>query len=135
MIYGPFSLAGATAADLRFKLWLNSEYCCDGLCRMASVDGVNFYGTCTSGNTSGWIDRVLDLSNVYTLGNLLGRSQVWVALEFVSDSSVTYAEGAHVDNVVLRKCTSGSCPAAVLEVPADTGNISEKPKATTLSIE
>ncbi len=42
MIYGPFSLAGATAGDLSFKLWLNSELNYDGVCRMASTDGVNF---------------------------------------------------------------------------------------------
>ncbi len=110
MVYGPFSLVGATAADFRLKLWLNSELNYDGACWMASVDGNNFSGGCSTGTSSGWVDRSLDLSNVYNLGNLLGRSQVWVALIFTSDASVVKTEGAYVDEVVLRKCMGGSCP-------------------------
>ena len=111
MNYGPFSLVGATAADLKFKLWLNSEtgfY--DKLCYMASTDGTSFSGTCGSGNTQGWVDGSLNLASVPTLGNLLGRSSVWIALLWVSDGSVVKPEGAYVDDIVLRKCTSGSCP-------------------------
>jgi subtilisin family serine protease len=121
MRYGPFSLSGTTAADLRFKLWLNSETTYDQVCRFASIDGANYWGTCTSGNTSGWTDRVLDLSNVYTLGNLLGQPNVWVAIVFRSDVSSTFAEGGYVDDIVLRKCPSGaSCPAVLLQaIPSD----------------
>ncbi len=74
---------------------------------MASTDGVNFSGSCTTGNTGGWVDKVLDLTNVPTLGNLMGRPSVWVALRFTSDVSNYYPEGAYVDNIVLRKCTGG----------------------------
>jgi hypothetical protein len=102
MVYGPFSLVGASAADLNFKLWINTEASYDYLCRLASLDGVNFSGTCTSG-VGNWMDRVLDLSNVYNLGNLLGQSQVWVALLFSSDFSNEYSAGAYVDNIVLRR--------------------------------
>lgn len=110
MVYGPFSLVGATAADLKFKLWLNTESGYDYVCRAASINGTNFYGPCSSGNTGGWVDRVLDLTNVPTLGNLLGRSNVWIALIFYSDGSINYSEGAYVDNIVLRKCTTpGGC--------------------------
>jgi uncharacterized protein YegL len=118
MVYGPFSLAGATAGDLSFKLWLNSEATNDKVCRFASINGSDFYGTCTSGNTGGWTDRVLDLSNVYTLGNLMGQTNVWVALVFSSNGSVNYPEGGYVDNIVLRKCTAASCPAGT--APAST---------------
>jgi len=121
MTYGPFSLAGATAGDLKFKLWLNSESNYDFVCRYASIDGNNFSGTCTSGNSSGWIDRVLDLANAPTLGNLMGRSNVWIALRFISDGSNTYPEGAYVDDIVLRKCTSASCP-ATSSITTDSGN-------------
>ena len=114
MVYGPFSLAGATAADLKFKLWLNSELNYDGVCRMASVDGNSFSGSCSTGNSNGWVDRTLDLSNVPELGNLLGRSQVWVALAFISDGSIVKTEGAYPDEIVLRKCMSASCPATSL---------------------
>lgn len=84
MVYGPFSLADATAADLTFKLWLYTEQSYDHVCRYASTNGVNFHGTCTSGNSSGWIDRTLDLTNVPTLGDLAGQPNVWVALVFDS---------------------------------------------------
>jgi hypothetical protein len=75
MIYGPFSLVNATAAELDFKLWINSELSYDGVCRMASIDGSSFSGTCTTGNSSGWIDKTLDLTNVYSLGDLRGQPQ------------------------------------------------------------
>lgn len=107
MMYGPFSLEGATAAGLTFKLWLNTESQYDYICRMASIGG-DFYGLCTHGSSGGWIDRTLDLSNVPTLGNLLGQPQVWVLLWFYSDSSITYPEGGYVDNVVLRRCPQGA---------------------------
>ena len=106
MIYGPFSLTGATAADLTFKAWIYSENTYDAVCRMASTNGTNFYGSCTSGNTAGWIDRVLDLAS-YT-----GQANVWIALEFFSDGSTVFAEGGYVDDILLRKCTSGCTLAA-----------------------
>ena len=109
MVYGPFSLMDAARAELQSKLWLYTEPDNDYMLRGASVDGVHFYGYATSGNTQGWADRSLDLSNVPTLGNLLGRSQVWVALVFASNGSTTYAEGGYVDDVVLRKCYR-ECP-------------------------
>ena len=34
---------------------------------------------------------------------------VWVALEFYSDRMINYAEGGCVDEILLRKCTSGAC--------------------------
>ena len=103
MVYGPFSLADATAADLTFQLWLNTELGYDKVLRAASVDGNDFYGYSTSGTTEGWIAKTLDLAAVPTLGDLTGRSNVWIALVFISDSTITRAEGAYVDNIVLRK--------------------------------
>jgi len=108
MMRGPMSLADATAAELRFKMWLNSEPN-DGLCRMASIDGYNFYGYCTSGVTSVWVDQVLDLEDVYTLGDLTGEPKVWVALIFISDGAIYYQEGAHVDDILMRKCVWSRC--------------------------
>jgi len=110
MIYGPFSLADATAAELRFKLWLNGEAGNDQFCWMAAADGVTFNGLCTSGNLGGWIDPFLDLNNVRNYGSMLGKSQVWVAFMFVSNGALHPGEGAFVDNVALRKCTLPSCP-------------------------
>jgi len=137
MIYGPFSLAGATAADLSFKLWLNSESSADVLCRSASTNGTSFYGSCTSGDSEGWIDRTLDLADVPTLGNLLGQTNVWVALIFNSDASSNYAEGGYVDNIVLRKDTSLAArgiPPVGSGAQPDTGagQLVETPAAMTL---
>ncbi|MGD8474858.1 MAG: choice-of-anchor J domain-containing protein, partial [Anaerolineae bacterium] len=111
MIYGPFSLAGASGAELTFKLWLNSEQDFDFLCRYASTDGSSFSGSCTHGYSAGWIDRTLDLSGY------AGQPNVWIALRFVSDDSVTYPEGAHVDNIEVRKW-SGSRDMTAVDVPA-----------------
>jgi photosystem II stability/assembly factor-like uncharacterized protein len=133
MVYGPFSLVGATAAEMRFKLWIRTELNYDGVCWLASVDGTNFSGTCATG-TAGWHDRVLNLANVPNLGNLLGRSSVWVALVFASDSSITYAEGAYVDNIVLRKCTvpGGGCVGGSALSTVEGGEVIEVPASLVL---
>ena len=110
MVFGPFSLEGASAADLTFKAWIYTEIYFDYIYRFASIDGENFAGSGTSGNSQGWIDRTLDLSNVYSLGNLLGQPRVWIALVFTSDSSVTRAAGVYVDNIVLRRNNSPRAP-------------------------
>jgi hypothetical protein len=102
MIYGPFSLADATSATLRFKLWLYSELCCDGVLYMASIDGNSFNGDGLAGNSQGWIDVSLDLTG------LAGQPNVWIALVFLSDYSVTYSEGAYVDNIVVSKTLAGA---------------------------
>ncbi|MGE5123550.1 MAG: hypothetical protein ACM3H7_03475 [Acidobacteriaceae bacterium] len=109
MEYGPFSLANATAADLNFVLWQNTEFGYDEICYGASIDGVNFSGVCND-NTGTWIDSTLDLSNVYNLGDLRGQPQVWVAIIFTSDGSLNHAEGGYVDNIVLRRCLDATCP-------------------------
>lgn len=109
MVYGPFSLADATAAELSYKLWLNSESGYDGIVATASIDGVNFYGQGWTGYSAGWIDRTLNLGSVPTLGDLAGRSRVWIAFIFISDNVYNYPHGAYIDNIVLRKCTGATC--------------------------
>jgi hypothetical protein len=135
MDYGPFSLVGATAADLKFKTWFNTEppgsIFYDYVAAYASIDGTNFYGAAWSGNSGGWMDATLDLSNVFTIGNLLGRPNVWVRLRFRSDPSETYAEGAYVDNIVLRKCLSGTCPTTATAGHPAGSNIVEFPVTET----
>lgn len=121
MIYGPFSLADATDAEMRFKAWVNTELDYDRLCRFASTDGNMFYGDCISGDSAGWIDQVLDLSNVADLGDLTGEPEVWVALWFSSDASVYYSEGAYVDDILVRKCTTGNCAGSSAARPVSDG--------------
>jgi len=114
MIYGPFSLADATAAELRVKLWLYLENTNDVLLTMASLDGAQFYGCGSSGDSQGWLNETLDLTQVPTLGDLTGESEVWVALLFTTNGSVNFADGAHVDDIEVRKfvpAVAGSRPA------------------------
>ncbi len=132
MTYGSFSLVGATAADMSFKLWLNAESGFDYVCRLASIDGNNWYGNCTSGASNGWINQTLDLANVYSIGDLRGRPQVWVALLFYTDYSITYAEGAYVDNVLVRKCNVANCNALGAESLSPEAQLIEVPFATSL---
>jgi hypothetical protein len=122
MVYGPFSLADATAAELRFQLWLNVHSPDDRVARLASTNGSDFYGTFTTGSTSGWTERVLDLSKVPDRGSLLGQPQVWVALVFDTNDIVALSEGAYVDNLVVRKYVSvaGRAPEPSLTAASET---------------
>jgi hypothetical protein len=135
MIYGPFSLADAQLAELRMGLWLNAEYGYDDVCQFASTDGSQFYGECTTGTTGGVFAAdpiVLDLTNVFTLGNLAGQSNVWIAVVFRSDNSVNQAEGAHIDDLVLRKCTTSGCGALSASLSAsDNDQLTSYPAAMT----
>jgi hypothetical protein len=125
MVYGPFSLVGATAAELNFDLWLNTEFGFDEVCRLASTDGTNFDGPCTYGSSAGWITRTLNLSSY------LGQSNVWIALEFYSDASNVMTEGGYVDNIVLRKCTAGSCSTTAARA-FEVNGVVESPVEKTL---
>ncbi len=109
MGYGPFSLTGATAAEIRFKLWLNTEWngdVHDSFCVWASRDGGNFGGVCHWGYSGGWSDQILDLTG------LAGEPNVWIAFGFYSNSSVNQPVGAYIDNVIVRKCVEGTCSAS-----------------------
>jgi hypothetical protein len=113
MRYGPFGLEEAIAGELRFKLWLHTEFNEDEaeyIFRGASVDGVHFQGYKIMGNTQGWVDTKLDLSDIPEYGNLLGKPQVWVAIVFISDNDAeTYPVGSYVDNIILRECQREPC--------------------------
>jgi hypothetical protein len=85
----------------------------------ASVNGTNFYGSSISGDSGGWNAQNFDLTNVYTLGNLTGSSTIWIAFVFSSDDSITYPEGAYVDNVVLRKLASSAMEQPAQSVSCD----------------
>ena len=96
MVYGSFDLRQSTAARLEFKLWLLTEYQYDYLHCCVSIDGTDFSCLSATGNSQGWDDLYLDLTDV------IGQSQVWIAFVFRSDSSVTRSHGADVDDVVLK---------------------------------
>jgi Zn-dependent metalloprotease len=109
VVYGPFSLANSTDGLLEFYYNNVSETNFDYFKWMASVDGTHFYGFQFSGNSNGWKSESLDLKNVPTLGNITGRSQVWIAFAFITDSSVISGKGAFVDDVSIKRLINSSC--------------------------
>jgi hypothetical protein len=120
MIYGPFDLSQAAAADVRFALWLKSE--CQGedcadkqdrLCVAASrnpEDEGFIAGECYAGDrtrdpdadAAGWIQAVFDLNS------MLGEGQVWVAFVFQSDTTAAMEGGAFVDDILIRRSAGES---------------------------
>ncbi|GAB4505901.1 MAG: hypothetical protein Kow00123_00390 [Anaerolineales bacterium] len=131
MIYGPFSLADAKAADMTLKVWLNSEPGADTLLWGASVDGGWFFGYQATGS-SGWTTKSLDFSNVPYLGDLRGQSQVWVGIRFLSDWGTEYPEGAYVDDILIRKniCATYANDVAL---PVDPGGIPASARLPAIS--
>ncbi|MBN1139136.1 MAG: hypothetical protein JXM73_21330, partial [Anaerolineae bacterium] len=130
-------LADASDAYMAFKVWADLEDGYDGLFYGASLNGTNFYGSSVTGDTGGWSDRTLDLTNVYTLGDLTGRSQVWVAFVLDSDYALAYPEGAYVDDVVLNKYV-GANAAAARPLPVGTPapgsqDVTEQPAMMTIN--
>jgi hypothetical protein len=121
MVYGPSNLAGATAAEFNLSLWLDAEADYDFVYVMASTDGNQFRGTRFTGSTAGaFVPVSLNLQAVPELGDVTDDPQVWVAVLFWSDSSVVQPEGAHVDDLIIRKCAFGACPASQV-LPAAAG--------------
>ena len=133
MIYGPFSLADAVEAELTYQAWVNVLAPGDSLCHMASVDDTNYYGSCTTAlfPQSQWTARTFDLTNVYTLGDLTGRPQVWIALIFGSDGADTRPHGAYADNLLLRK----NVGAAASDMSGQSSTLAdwEEPAARTIT--
>ena len=108
MIYGPFSLSDAISGSITFRAWMDTESDFDYLKYMVSTNGSNYYGYQSSGSSGGsWSSKSIDLTNVPTIGNVCGQSQVWLKIKFTSDSSVQY-EGAYVDNILIQKTTGSS---------------------------
>jgi hypothetical protein len=101
LIYGPFDLSDAAAAQLSFRYYLNSEPGWDFLFWGTSINNSTYIGSETSGNSSGWV--------TFDLSSRLGQPQVWIGFQFFSDSIITYSNGAFIDSVVVRKCVSHPC--------------------------
>jgi subtilisin family serine protease len=107
MVYGPFSLEDANYAEVTFRTWLKSEAFFDKLRWFASIDGSSFVGYSASGNWAssyGWIRPKLVLTDLPDLGDITGQPQVWFALNFKSDDSIT-SKGAYVDNLKITQFT------------------------------
>jgi hypothetical protein len=109
MTYGPFDLSDAYAAEVFFYHWTKTEPNYDKFHYVASKNGINYYGSyftgnCTDdpGNISGWLTKTFDLTSVYSIGDLTGESQVWLAFVFSSDASVI-SDGTYLDEITIRK--------------------------------
>jgi M6 family metalloprotease-like protein len=100
MIYGPFSLADATAAWMEFDTWYETESGYDEVWWGLSVDDVNYYGYPYSG-TSPWSRRTFDFDEIVAV-TAVGQPQVWVIFHFSSDDIIEL-EGAYIDNVAIKK--------------------------------
>ncbi len=122
MIYGPFSLAGAQMAQLRFSFYLADLAAGDAFCWGASADYVVFTGQCLDAAPGGWSPFVLDLGNLAgdqpPSISFLGQPQVWIAFRFTSDATAHAAEGVYVDNVIVRKCPDRTCANPPAAAPA-----------------
>ncbi len=99
MTFGPISLAdpGITAATFNCVLNLFSEVGFDFLFMGVSIDGSQYYGTNHDGIVNGPVS--IDLSNIFTLGNVIGQSQVWFTFVFQSDEAINAPNGAQIDDV------------------------------------
>jgi len=141
----PINLKYVTKGEYSAKVWTNlatddavclkvavieSEYCFD------SWPVGDYYGVCQTGVTNGWEDLTLDLTNVPTLGNVLGQERVCVQVAFEADIDDSRPEGAYVDDVSMRICPEGladSCAGAAGVAPPTTtplvaGNIGGYPE-------
>ena len=123
MVFGPFSLADAQIAQMRFSFYLRTLAAGDHFCWGASDDDVNFDGLCLDADPGGWTPFVFDLGNVYgdepASLSFLGKPQVWIAFRFLSDATAHAAEGVYVDNLGVRKCPNLACynPPSVASAP------------------
>lgn len=104
LTYGPFSLSDAVTATLAFDAWLWSSLG-DSFFWGASIDGSHFYGvTATNVFSTSWAGgQIFDLSSVSTLGDLRGKTNVWITFIWRTDNFGETFEGAFVDNVVISK--------------------------------
>jgi len=104
MIYGPFDLSDANYAAFSFwvSLSLTSDFR-DEFSFLASDDGINFHGIVAVGSSATWVPFTFALTNVPRLGNLAGKSSVWIAFAFRSDGLNSAPNGVFIDDVVLQK--------------------------------
>lgn len=95
MVYGPFSLVGATNAKVTFNYWLDTEQIFDFL-------GYGY--SCDFGRT--WTDTSVSGSNNWKAATLsikkcINKTAVLVRWTFISDNTAGL-EGAYVDNVKIQ---------------------------------
>jgi hypothetical protein len=110
MDYGPFDLSDADDAELLFYFWNQSEPGYDVFSWWVSIDGLNWYGVGTSGDSGGWQYVNYDLTDVYSIGDVTGQPEVWISFGFWSDETINSYKGPFVDDIVLQKNVVASGP-------------------------
>ena len=96
MTYGPFSLAGATNGQLGVVFKNDTEWGWDFFVTQYSCDGKRSWKA-TPHYRSGYVDNWT--VSTTSLWGCRGRSQVYVRLGFLSDSSVSSYTGPEIDTI------------------------------------
>ncbi|MCS7352479.1 MAG: hypothetical protein RMM10_13435, partial [Anaerolineae bacterium] len=99
MIYGPFDLSDAKAAEVVCWLWRQIQVNNDRIFFGISPDGRTFDGWQWDG-TANWQEMRFGLEGY------LADPSVWVGWLFESDSTIEY-EGPWVDDILIRKYRPG----------------------------
>ena len=130
MIYGPFSLADAKMAQMRFALRYDQISPNDDFCWLASdapllSDATVAGGLCLNAQPTGWTTLDLDLGDLDLSAqgvSVLGQPQVWVTFRFTSDATGHASPGPFVDDVLIHKCLDLLCPplSAAAAAPGQT---------------
>ena len=133
MAYGPFDLSDASAAQLTFWAWWDILEANGDLFRLGVGLDEDFNQSGwyeVSGYSNGWQQVTVDFSQVQGLGNVLGRSQVWILFEaFRNVDFIGYSlEGIWVDDVVITKTV-----ADVLAAPTGVNATTNKTDRVTVS--
>ncbi|WP_062396758.1 S8 family serine peptidase [Methanogenium cariaci] len=92
------SLAGLTSPVLRYQCSADTQINSDWACVGISEDGSNFSYNGLSGNTNGFIERTVDLTNFN--GRDYSGKDIWIAYALISDGSTT-GNGMYVDDIQI----------------------------------
>lgn len=112
----PVNLKYASRGEFTAKVWTNlapDDQVCLKVAVLLSGDSCStgytteYYGVCRTGQTHGWETLRLDLTQVPTLGNVLGQAKVCARIAFSAHIGDSRPEGAYMDNVALRVCPVG----------------------------
>ena len=107
MVYGPLDLSQVKDGYISIKLWLDIENKYDFVGWGISLDNETVYGNAFTGYSGSWFTDTMDLKSVYTLGDITGQPQVWIAIWFASNpANPHYYEGVAIDDLVLSTCSS-----------------------------
>ncbi len=106
---GPFDLSDAASGQVSLWSWIKTESGQDYFKYMLSTNGVNYSGYQIAGVATTWTERTIPFTNVPTYGNILGCSNVWLALIFTSNAATNDA-GVFVDNVSIEAARPNITP-------------------------